>query len=709
MEDLRAKTILFCAALALAIALSVILRGRKTVYLLFAAFAGEVALWWASQSLVVFFPSSLFLRVTAVLTVLLPQFAAHLFQAILPEPVNKSRRPFTTVASILGIPLLLLQLSPYHRQPVVIGLVYVYVFGFLVIALVRLFQRATRNPSRAVRARVRFLVAVGALATAFTMADFVSFLGIILPPIGAVLSIVFLFVLSESLLRPRLADLFDMVGRLLVSTALAFCLAGIFYFFVSYIGQYTTLYNAVLAAIVFTVLFDPLRTEVEKRIRQFLFRERIALETSVTELKRELAHSLQSDEIVENTLSGIERSRRVTSAAIYFRDADGNGFDLMGSIGSPAPKRIELLALRPLVDRLVAKKAFSLEELARDAQSAKEDPVLASSDATLGAFKRSIAFGIFQSFEGASVLAGFVLLLDERSYDAFSPEDIALFAEIGPQMGVALANAKIYGRMKEKDRLAALGAMSAGLAHEIKNPLGAIKGAAQLLEEEPNNPEFVGIIIEEVDRLNRVVGSFLDYARPHAGNPIPLDVNAAVKRTIQILSSQTLSDVDIITDLDESVSRAKIDPEQFRQVLMNLLQNGIQAMDGGGTLTVTTTNRKVPQSRRSSASIEQGGAASERSVRVEDGFVEIAVRDTGPGIAQQVLKNLFVPFFTTKQQGTGLGLAISQSLIQNVGGRIEVVSHAGSGTTFTLIIPSAVSHSLMPGAASPGALEPAAS
>jgi nitrogen-specific signal transduction histidine kinase len=99
--------------------------------------------------------------------------------------------------------------------------------------------------------------------------------------------------------------------------------------------------------------------------------------------------------------------------------------------------------------------------------------------------------------------------------------------------------------MKERDRLAALGSMAAGLAHEVKNPLGAIKGAAQLLEEvgaagadDPAAREFVGIILEEANRLDRVVGSFLDYARPHAGNPVPLDLNAAVKRTVQILSSQ---------------------------------------------------------------------------------------------------------------------------------------------------------------------------
>jgi two-component system sensor histidine kinase HydH len=261
--------------------------------------------------------------------------------------------------------------------------------------------------------------------------------------------------------------------------------------------------------------------------------------------------------------------------------------------------------------------------------------------------------------------------------------------------------------MKERDRLAALGSMAAGLAHEVKNPLGAIKGAAQLLEEvgAPSDDaaarEFVGIILEEVNRLDRVVGSFLDYARPHAGNPIPVDMNAAVRRTVQILSSQiTDGAIDVQLALSEPIPRTRIDPEKFRQVLMNLMQNAIQAMDGRGKITVSTAVRRSPRARMPSF---DGGPAPRRSLIDDDGappaagagwakpaeLVEVGVRDTGPGIAPKVLRNLFIPFFTTKSQGTGLGLAISQSIVRNAGGMIEVQSQPGAGTTFTIVLPSA--------------------
>ncbi len=707
MEDLRARTTLFCGVLAFAIALSMLLRGRRAVHWLFAAFAMDVAFWYASQSLYGIFQARIWVRATAILTVLLPQFAVHLFQSVVPLEGGERRSRLTRVATFLGLPMLAIVLSPYHEAPLSLGLVYFYVFGLLAAALIALWLRGTTSPSRAVRDRVRFLVGVGAMATTFQMGDFLSYVGVALPPIGAVLATIFLFVLAESLTRPRLADLYEMAGRLLVATALAFALAGIFYGFITYIGRFGAMYlNAVLAAIVFLVLLEPLQNQVEKRIHQFFFRERYDLETIVTDLRRRLAHVLEIDEMVQTLLAGLETSRRVTSAAIYMGDQEGDGFDLAGSIGATAPKRIEALSARPLLDRLNQVPSISLEEIAREAKEVHV-PVLTAAS-TLGALRSSVVLAVRGDDDQ---LVGLVCVADDRVKDAFTPEEVLLLETIGAQIGVAIANSRVYTRMKERDRLAALGAMAAGLAHEVKNPLGAIKGAAQLLEElamtppSPPSPpsqlaaspklgsipppgdggaqEFIGVILEEVNRLDRVVRSFLDYARPHAGNPIPLDVNAAVRRTVQILSTQTSEEVEVKLDLTEPLPRSKIDPEQFRQVLINLIQNAIQAMDGAGKVTVSTAHRRMRAT--------WAGGSAERSSRVDDPgeVVEVSVRDTGPGITQTVLRNLFIPFFTTKERGTGLGLAISQSIVQNAGGTIHVQTQSGAGTTFTIVLPVA--------------------
>jgi two-component system, NtrC family, sensor histidine kinase HydH len=689
VEDLRPKTILFCAVLALAIALSVLLRGRRAVHWLFAAFATDIALWYGSQSLTGFFRVDLWERVTGVLTVLLPQFAIHLFHNIIPLESERKKPRLARLAAILSVPMLAVSVSPYHDRPFALGAVYTYFFGLLSAALITLALRGQRSPSRSIRDRVRFLVAVGAAATTFSLADFLSYLGVHLPPIGAVLAIVFLFVLAESVTRPRLADIYELAGRLLVSTALAFCLAAIFYLFVMVIGGFDTMYlNAVLAAIVFLVLFEPLQTEVETRIHQFFFRERYDLETSVAELRKQLAHVLETDEMIATLMQGLDRSRRVTTAALYLRDQDGDGFDLVGSFGAAVPKRVESLGARPLLDRLQRQASLSLEEIAREANEG--DAAVQAASASLGALQTAVALAVRGEEEGIVAL---LFVADDRVRDAFTPEEVALLETIAVQMGVVVTNSRVYSRMKERDRLAALGSMAAGLAHEVKNPLGAIKGAAQLLEEvgagsadEPMAREFVGIILEEVNRLDRVVGSFLDYARPHAGNPIPLDLNAAVRRTVQILSSQlTDGAIDVRQELTEPLPRTHMDPEKFRQVLMNLMQNAIQAMDGRGKITVSTAIRRSSRGRAGPHEV----SPSRRSLVDDTELVEVSVRDAGPGISPKVLRNLFIPFFTTKTQGTGLGLAISQSIVQNVGGTIEVHSHPGDGTTFTIVLPPA--------------------
>jgi signal transduction histidine kinase len=266
---------------------------------------------------------------------------------------------------------------------------------------------------------------------------------------------------------------------------------------------------------------------------------------------------------------------------------------------------------------------------------------------------------------------------DERLRDAFSPEEVLLLRGLAAQAAIAIENSRLYRRMKERDRLAALGEMAAGLAHEIRNPLGSIKASAQFLaepghEDDPQPArEFLDIIVEEVDRLNRVVSSFLDFARPSKGDPMPTDVNSAIQRTMQLLAPECNdADVKWSMSLEDSTPPVRIDVEQLRQVLINLVQNAIQAMGSGGELYITTAVREKQ---------DVFGAVRR--------WVEIRVSDTGPGIPKRVLSHLFVPFVTTKDRGTGLGLAISHRLVTAAGGHIDVRTHEGVGSTFVIELP----------------------
>ncbi|MBI4703552.1 MAG: two-component system sensor protein, partial [Deltaproteobacteria bacterium] len=252
--------------------------------------------------------------------------------------------------------------------------------------------------------------------------------------------------------------------------------------------------------------------------------------------------------------------------------------------------------------------------------------------------------------------------------------------------------------MKERERLAALGQIAAGLAHEIRNPLGAIKGAAQLLADPapggagPDPREFLGIILQEVDRLDQVVGSVLDLARPDPEEvAAPIDVGPVVQRTLQILAPEWGDDgaLEVSVELGAGVAPAAIAPERLMQVVMNLARNAVQAMGGRGRLTVTTRRRA-------------GGAGGRGLSDGAGEFVEIAVADTGAGIPAPIMPQLFQPFFTTKDKGTGLGLAICQRIVRAAAGRIEVHSSEGCGATFAVVLP-AVHAGAPPCAAAAGA------
>jgi signal transduction histidine kinase len=240
----------------------------------------------------------------------------------------------------------------------------------------------------------------------------------------------------------------------------------------------------------------------------------------------------------------------------------------------------------------------------------------------------------------------------------------------------------LFGLLRERDRLAALGEMSAGLAHEIRNPLAAIKGAAQELDPGRvggDDGELMQIIIDEVNRLNTVVVEFLDYARPFRGTFVALSANDAVKRTVQLMQHDLRkegSEVELTLDLQEDLPDVSGDAERLQQVLINLVLNAADAMKRKGKITVST---------KKSADMTD---AALWTLKEPKQFVEVRVKDEGPGIAPQLLEQIFIPFFTTKARGTGLGLALCQRIVQHHGGSMEVRSVEGHGATFVIRLPA---------------------
>jgi signal transduction histidine kinase len=246
---------------------------------------------------------------------------------------------------------------------------------------------------------------------------------------------------------------------------------------------------------------------------------------------------------------------------------------------------------------------------------------------------------------------------------------------------VTVENSRLYEKMKERDRLAALGEMAAGLAHEIRNPLSSIKGAVQYLDPKSvpeGEGEFLEVIVEEVNRLNTVVTQFLEYARPLRSAFQATNMNDVLTKTMKLLSGHELpANIEVKLDLEPDLPTVNCDADQLKQVFINLALNAVQAMPKGGTLTVTT---RKPRSNEWHLRDDAPRSLADQ--------VEIRISDTGEGIPDEVRSRIFIPFYTTKKKGTGLGLAICQRIVKNHGGTIEVESKPGDGTRFILRLPT---------------------
>ena len=234
-----------------------------------------------------------------------------------------------------------------------------------------------------------------------------------------------------------------------------------------------------------------------------------------------------------------------------------------------------------------------------------------------------------------------------------------------------------YLRLQEEaarqERLAALGGMAAVLAHEIRNPLGAIKGLAQFLGEkrtgDPTQTEMTQTIAREATRLERLVNDLLTYARPRPAERRPLVLQPTL-REVMVLAQPAAdaASVKIRVETDDELPRVMADPEQMKQLFGNLVLNAIQAMPSGGTVGIRVKGG-VPVSSNSAKSIE------------------ITVEDTGSGIPEGDLPRIFEPFYTTRTKGTGLGLAICKQIVEAHGGTIRVAQTSPKGTVFEVTLP----------------------
>jgi len=565
------------------------------------------------------------------------------------------------------------------------------VYGTFLLVLQRMWRmlRAAPNPVERDRLRYLLVLAGGAvLSSALEGGTRIldgslgpSVLGLLarqgsLPPIGALFVALALYALYKVIVLERLVDLHEIFskGGTVVASSLGLVMLCLVVMFLGQIDSWIHLaYNLFLACVLFLLAYEPYQPKLQAALAGLLNRRGHQLQVGLAQLDQALPRVVSKEHLARQLLGGLHSLARFSAISLYLRDGDRQLVRLADYrvVGDPLP--LPAVSPSPFGEGFERGQDLYLrQELERLQTWGPGDDEIAARLRVMDAMRADVVLPLMA---GSIVLGWLSLEVDEAS-GGISHEEIGRLMRTARRSAIILENLHDFEALKEHARLAALGTMAAGLAHEIRNPLAGIKGAAQYLQAtrpEADEEDFLQVITDEVDRLNHVVSNFLDYSRPFVLDRQPTDLNAVVSQVISLLGAEGVPEgVRVVEDYAGGLPVCMADGDKLRQVFLNLLQNAVQALEKrGGSVSVRTRHTLL---RRS------GG---------DEGLqgVEISFVDDGPGIATDDLDKLFVPFFTTKVHGTGLGLAISHRIVRAHEGDLEVLSTPGRGSRFTVRIP----------------------
>jgi len=397
------------------------------------------------------------------------------------------------------------------------------------------------------------------------------------------------------------------------------------------------------------------------------------LSQMLLEFNRSLMLTADKSLLISNFISKIKQFFLVNSVSVFLLDESTGRFKLQ----NPAEKasitfqsKDKLIAWLGVNDKelIVSKdkgviEYFSPEEREKISQSGAE---------------------LIYPLKVMNHVSGAVFLGKKINGTTFDKNEIKLLSLVFNQAAFAIEHALLYDVQKDRmlkmyraDRLATLGELAAGAAHEIRNPLTSIRSAIQYLSKDftsdPAKSEMVNEIINEVERINKILQGLLSFARPSKLNVVEINLESLINQVLILINSAIQKQhIDVQFEYFTDNTTIQGDPEQLKQVFLNIFLNAIDAM----------SENREEQPRTLIISIEKG-----ITIDAAKHILVINIEDSGKGIEQGNLENIFNPFFTTKEDGTGLGLAISYGIIKSHEGEIEVTSEVGKGSCIRIKLP----------------------
>ena len=652
----------------------------------------SVSLWcWSILGRELSFEKSnalFYVRLSYVGSILVPPLFLHFVSSLL--KLRKNR--LILFAYILSLTFLILDFTPLFIKDVgpilsfryygIPGIVYPFfaisficTIGFSHYILVKYFRKAegqTRN-------QIRYLLFAAIIGFFGGASTFLPNFNIEVFPFGFYLISIYVLIISYAIAKHRLMDISIVLKKgttYVLLTLLLFVPSFLLITFSQrlFFNQINYLFSAIIFLLLLLVadLFYRIKPETERAVEQFLFRGRYDYRETLGKFSKAMVSILDLQSLSKQIVESITQTMGVEKASLFLWNEEKGGYSLFES------KNVKMTASTPFLSKSdplphYLQKIGEIiirEELAKGANIPEINDVVKK----MSLLEAEVSIPFISKGE----LIGMINLSHKFNKDIYSHEDIELLSTLANQTAIAIENARLYEDLKRSksyirraDRLASLGTLTAGLAHEIRNPLVAIKTLTQLLPERIDDVEFrtqfLQIASGEVDRISSLVTELLDFARPSNPKLELEDINAILDGMILLVSTETKKkQIDITKDYSSDVPPIEIDREQIKQVFLNVLLNGIEATSQNGKITVRTRYFMKP-----------GG----------DPYTQIEFTDTGCGIPEEYIEDIFNPFFTTKSTGSGLGLSISNQIIQDHRGYIDVESRLGKGSSFFINLP----------------------
>jgi signal transduction histidine kinase len=411
-----------------------------------------------------------------------------------------------------------------------------------------------------------------------------------------------------------------------------------------------------------------IKPEIEEYVETVLFKRRFKYKKALRDLSKIIISFLDEKELFKKTGDILVKDLGAEKISFFLFDKEKGAYTLRSSQNLQRSRVKELPQQDLFLKWLEGKKRPVVKEVLERSYGQESKMAVRG----MNSLESEVCIPLMSRDQ----LIGIINLGNKRSGDMYSHEDLDLLTHFATQASVALENARLYQEMqrtqqlmRRSDRLSSLGSLTAGLAHEIRNPLVTVKTFLDLVPERYSDKEFRGNFLRlttaELERITKLVSDLLDFAKPKTPKFRRSNINQVIEEIIPLIQVEARKrDIALETDLQETPT-ARLDADQMKQVFLNILLNAIEAIKAHGKISIASRD------------IRKNGSE----------YVQVEIADTGKGIPKKFVEQIFDPLFTTKEKGTGLGLAITHQIVEDHHGFIEVESMPKKGTIFFINIP----------------------